>query len=617
MSHSSCPPIPPVWWEEFRRLFQAGVAHCFLVGGDIHGVTAYDGLPQQQFVQGALTREVVAWYHPAHGITFPLPSMRETALEILGPDWQPPPSNDDPYAAALDAAGVRAAPRDIFRSARKPAQALAILNDLLHAPSATHYAQVEEGRVLVQGRLAVILDQADLIIPAAGKAQMNDERLATLATLLAWGHDPVLARQQNPVLFFTSHVRDIHPDLLISSSGYRVIEQPLPDEQTRLAYLAWYLHEHRREVPIPLLDLTVEELARITAGLNLRQVEDVLLVGASKSNHPTGVNRSLVRERKDAIIRQEFQEVITMLDPLPGGFAHLGGMQAFTMWFRQEVIEPLRAGRLREVPKGILLAGPPGVGKTLVVSAAATELGFNAIQLHMAQVLGGIVGSSEQNLQRVFDLARNLAPTFLFIDEIDQTLLSRRGDGSGSPVAANLFGAMLQFFGDPSLYGRVMIVGATNQPERLDPALRRPGRFDVTFPLVSPDCAGRFEILAILAQQQGTRLTSQAHQLLSEETERYSGADLAAVINEARFLAGQASQNVVEEVQARAALENIRPATLANVEMYTRSAIEACTNLRYLPPTVAASERARLATSRRVPNAEQMLQPGLRTARQL
>lgn len=158
MTPSSSEDILPVWWQEFRRLFQAGVAHCFIVSGDIHGVTAVRGLSQTAFVQAALTREVVVWYHPATGITFPLPSMRETALAMLGPEWQPPTTADDPYGAALDAAGVRAAPRDVFASARSPAKALAILTDLLHAPLAARVVPQEDGSTLIQGRLAVIID---------------------------------------------------------------------------------------------------------------------------------------------------------------------------------------------------------------------------------------------------------------------------------------------------------------------------------------------------------------------------------------------------------------------------------------------------------------------------
>jgi transitional endoplasmic reticulum ATPase len=426
----------------------------------------------------------------------------------------------------------------------------------------------------------------------------------------------VLARQQNPILLFTPLLSEIHPDLFESSSGYRVIEQPLPDEETRRAYLTWYLDEHRREAPIPLLDLSREDLVRTTAGLDLRQVEDVLL--AANQGVPTGVRRQHVKERKDAIIRQQFSQVVEMLDPLPGGFSSLGGMQTFTTWFLQEVVEPLRAGRLCETPKGILLVGPPGTGKTLLVRAAAWELGFHAIQLHMANILGGIVGTSERNLQKVFRLARELAPTFLFIDEIDQSLLANRGEASGSPVAANLFGAMLQFLGDESLRGRVIVVGATNQPGRLDPALRRSGRFEVTFPILSPDRQARQEILAVQARQQGVSLAPDALTFLAQETERYSAADLEALIGEARLLARRDGQQDISLPQAREALDNVRPSTLTSVEVYTRSAIDACTNLRYLPPAIAEAERARLAALRRPSEASAQLPPtSARHARQL
>ncbi|HEU5377147.1 MAG TPA: ATP-binding protein [Ktedonobacteraceae bacterium] len=624
MTSTALPPnLQPVWWLEFRRLFQAGMSHCFIVSGDIHGVTAFHGLSQQVFLTGVLaeTREVVACYHPATGITFPHPSMRAVALSILGPEWHPPAAADDPYAAALDELHLRATPQDLFAAAKKPAQALPILDALLHAPQAMHNEQDEQGRTWIRGRVAVIVDQADVIIPLASKAHMPDERLGVLATLLSWGHDPILARQHNPILLLTPFLGDLHADLLESSSGYRLIEQPLPDEQTRLAYLRWYQDVHRQQVPIPLRDLDLEDFARTTAGLDLRQIEDVYLAGASDPDHPDGplpgVSRALIKERKDAIVRQQFKEVIEMLEPLEGGFASVGGMQQFTTWFREEVIAPLRAGRLREVPRGLLLVGPPGTGKTLLVRAAAWELGFHAIQVHMANILGGIVGTSERNLQKIFRLARDLAPTFLFIDEIDQSLLAHRGASSGSPVAGNLFGAMLHFLGDSSLRGRVIVVGATNHPERLDPALRRSGRFEVTFPILSPDRAARADILAIQARQQETQLSAEALDLLVEETERYSAADLEALVSEARLLARLEEHQIIGIAQARAALDNLRPATLGNVDAYTRSAMEACTNLRYLPPALAEAERVRLATVRRDAASEPSPVSSTRRARML
>lgn len=292
-----------------------------------------------------------------------------------------------------------------------------------------------------------------------------------------------------------------------------------------------------------------------------------------------------------------------MLEPLPGGFGSLGGMQLVTEWFRSEVITPLRAGRIEETPKGILFVRPPGTGKTQLVSAAAWELGFNAIALRMANILGGVVGTSERNLADVFALARSLAPTFLFLDEIDQSHLGSRGQHSGSPVAANLFGALLQFLGDETLRGRVIVVGATNHPELLDAALLRAGRFDVTYPICCPDRESRRDMLTVQARRLGVTVTTDALDLLADETERYSAADLEALLKEARLLSRQRELTEIAVPEAQSALENLRPSTLASVDTFTRRAIEACTNLRYLPPALAAQERARLAALRRAQEA--------------
>ncbi|BCL79562.1 ATP-binding protein [Ktedonobacteria bacterium brp13] len=585
----------PAWYREFSTLFGAGAGHCFILYGDVHGVTSMRGASQLRFMQGILhteRRNIIAYYHRAIGITFPLPSMRADALALLGSDWTLPPSDDD-FSAALDATGITvrtASQGDVFSSARRPREALAVLESLLRA-----------GGPEERGRVAIILDGADLICPATSKAVMRDDQLSILATLQYWGLDSSLGKQDNPVFLLTPRLSDLHPDLRMSGSGYKVIEESLPDEQTRLSYIRWYLEDHRREDPIALIDLTREDLARNTAGLELRQVEDILLLGANNGNErettegtgATGVTRLLVKTRKDAIIRQQYSEAIVMLDPLPEGFAGLGGMEQLIDFTREEVIAPLREGWRRDVPKGILLVGPPGNGKTRYVEAAAKELGYNALSLRMATILGGVVGTSERNLQELFDVARSLSPTILFIDEIDQTLVAQRGNTSGSPVAANLFGALLTFMGDEAIRGQVIVVGATNHPELLDAALLRPGRFDVIFPVLCPDEDARRMMLVVQARLQETAIIPDALSLIAQQTGHYSAADLEAVVKEARLLARWNDRTSIGRQEAQEALENIRPVTLALVETFTRRAVDACNNLRFLPPAMAARERER------------------------
>src|SRR6185503_8602470 len=136
----------------------------------------------------------------------------------------------------------------------------------------------------------------------------------------------------------------------------------------------------------------------------------LLLLGAIAG----GVTRSLAKSRKREIIAAEYSEVAEMIDPLPGGFTTLGGMERLVRWARADLIEPLAQGR-RDVPKGVLLVGPPGTGKTWFVSALAAEIGFNCVALRAENILGGVVGESERKLKRFLAFARALAPVLIFI----------------------------------------------------------------------------------------------------------------------------------------------------------------------------------------------------------
>src|SRR5262249_37349507 len=141
-------------------------------------------------------------------------------------------------------------------------------------------------------------------------------------------------------------------------------------------------------------------------------------------------------------------------------------------------------------------------GKTYLVKALARESGFNAIALNTENILGGIVGTSEKNLRTVLDLARSISPVLLFIDEIDQSDMSRRGNNSGNPVASNLFSALLRFMGDLTLRGRVIVIFASNRPDLLDSALTRFGRIDATIPIRLQNEAGRKGIILAQARLQ-------------------------------------------------------------------------------------------------------------------
>ena len=343
----------PIWYQDYYRSFLASEAHGFLLYGDVHGL-AHENISHRGFLiaQLAKRRSVILCYDVARGITFPDPTMREDALALLNsPSGEPRESEVDPFESALAQIGNQDTgdePNDPF-AVNKPIQALRIIERLLRA---------ERGK----GQVAVLIEYADALCPPTQKAMMQPEQAILLVLLQTWARDSSLGARNNPFFLLTRSLEDVHADLRRSSAGLKAVEIAYPTAQERLTYLTWYLDQReKRNRPITLLDLDREELSRLTAGLNLRNIEDILLLGAKGD----GITRSLVKARKDAIIATENSEVAEMLEPLQDGFRALGGMEKLIAWSKAEIIEPIRTGAIGDAPKGVLLVGPPGSGKCI------------------------------------------------------------------------------------------------------------------------------------------------------------------------------------------------------------------------------------------------------------
>ena len=168
---------------------------------------------------------------------------------------------------------------------------------------------------------------------------------------------------------------------------------------------------------------------------------------------------------------------------------------------------------------------------------------------------------SERNLARALSVVRSLSPCLLFMDELDQSDASGRGQSSGNPVAKNLFTMLLRFLSDPTNRGHVVFIGASNRPDLIDPALLRFGRVDAIVPVLLPEIADRAAIAHAAAESQNIALDSDAAALIASNSERYSAADVAALVTKARKIARNAGRPFVAPESAHQAIDTLRPAT--------------------------------------------------------
>ncbi len=216
-------------------------------------------------------------------------------------------------------------------------------------------------------------------------------------------------------------------------------------------------------------------------------------------------------------------------------YEDIGGLDKEIQRIREMVELPLRHPELFkhlgiDPPKGVLLYGPPGTGKTLLAKAVANESGAHFIAINGPEIMSKWYGESEAKLREVFKEAQDNAPSIIFIDEID-AVAPKRGEVTGE-VEKRVVAQLLSLMDGLESRGEVIVIAATNRPEDVDPALRRPGRFDREIQIGVPDRKGRREILEI-----HTRNMPLADDVdldkLAEVTHGYVGADLAALAKEA------------------------------------------------------------------------------------
>jgi len=240
-------------------------------------------------------------------------------------------------------------------------------------------------------------------------------------------------------------------------------------------------------------------------------------------------------------------------------YEDIGGLRPVIQKVREMIELPLRHPELFErlgveAPKGVLLHGPPGTGKTLLAKAVASETNANFYSIGGPEIMSKFYGESEERLREIFKEAQENAPSIIFIDEID-SIAPKREEVTGE-VEKRVVSQLLSVMDGLQSRGKVVVIGATNRINSLDPALRRPGRFDREIEIGVPDRDGRLEILQI--HTRGMPLEDVDLKKLADVTHGFVGADLEALAKEAAI---RALRRILPEINLEA--ENI-PAEVLN-----------------------------------------------------
>lgn len=389
----------------------------------------------------------------------------------------------------------------------------------------------------------IFIDELDSIAPKRDEATGEVERriVAQLLTLM----DGLRARRKIIVIGATNRIDAIDPALRRTGRFDREIEIRIPDQEGRLEIL----QIHTRGMPLGS-DVELENIARVTNGFTGSDIaalaKEAALVRLRKIMPTLNLeDQSIPQEvlEKLQVDREDFAQGLKEVQPsalreivveIPNvTWKDVGGLSQVKQLLHDMVELPLnhpesftRLG-IRP-PKGVLLYGPPGTGKTMIAKAVATEAGANFLTAKGSTLLSKWYGESEKKIAEFFQRARQVSPAILFFDELD-SLAPVRGGSLGEPhVTERVVNQLLaEMDGMEELRG-VVVMGATNRPDRIDPALLRPGRFDEIVYVPIPDDQARIEIFR--THTAGMALGPDVDlQKLADITERFTGADIAGV----------------------------------------------------------------------------------------
>lgn len=335
-------------------------------------------------------------------------------------------------------------------------------------------------------------------------------------------------RNEARAIVILSPQSDVPPEL----AGHAVvIEWPLPDRSEIAEILdsaIAALPDDIRAAAAPngTRDAAIDAAVGLTA-------EEAQACFAKSLVSTRRIEPAAVASEKKRVIARE--KVLEWFDPLPGGLASVGGLDLLKAWLeaRRAAFSPAARAYGLPAPKGALLVGVPGCGKSLTAKAIAAAWSMPLLRLDMGALRSKYVGESEGNIRKALRVAETVAPCVLWLDEIEKALSGASGGAQDGGVSGDALGTILQWMQDRA--GSVFVVATANDVSALPPELLRKGRFDELFFVDLPTKEERAEILRAALASHNRALDMEALYAIAGETEGFTGAELAALVPDALY----------------------------------------------------------------------------------
>jgi transitional endoplasmic reticulum ATPase len=439
----------------------------------------------------------------------------------------------------------------------------------------------------------IFIDELDSIAPKRGETTGEVERrvVAQMLSLM----DGLESRGQLVVIGATNRPNALDEALRRGGRFDRELEIGIPDRNGREEIL----QVHTRGMPLSE-DVNLKEFANLThgfVGADLATLcKEAAMHALRKILPEIDMEKEIPPEiiERLEVIKEDFSEALKNAEPsalrevfveVPNvKWDDIGGLERAKEELKEVVEWPLKFPEIfsqlnTKPPKGILLFGPPGTGKTMLVKAVANESEANFISIKGPELLSKWVGESERAVREVFRKAKQSSPCIIFLDELD-SIAPVRGAELDSHVAERVVSQILTEMDGLEELKDVIIIAATNRPDIVDPALLRPGRLDRLLYIQSPDKKARQEIFEVHLKGKpiGKDVTAEE---LAEMTEGYVGADIAAIVKEAimaalrGFVTSGVTQEhiknslkniVVKKEHFKSAIKSLKPTTTAKAQ---------------------------------------------------